>query len=91
MSPCSSSGHVTKDGELAGPRALEHLVDTVVRIDGDRHGSLRFLRALKHRFGPTDEVGLLEMVSDGLREMADATVLRGPRVRRARRRLHGHQ
>jgi DNA repair protein RadA/Sms len=71
-------GHVTKDGELAGPRALEHLVDTVVRIDGDRNGSLRLLRALKHRFGPTDEVGLLEMVSDGLREMADATVLRGP-------------
>jgi DNA repair protein RadA/Sms len=73
-------GHVTKDGELAGPRALEHLVDTVVRIDGDRHGSLRLLRALKHRFGPTDEVGLLEMVSDGLREMADATVLRGPQI-----------
>jgi DNA repair protein RadA/Sms len=73
-------GHVTKDGELAGPRALEHLVDTVVRIDGDRNGSLRLLRALKHRFGPTDEVGLLEMVSDGLREMADATVLRGPQI-----------
>jgi DNA repair protein RadA/Sms len=73
-------GHVTKDGELAGPRALEHLVDTVIRIDGDRNGSLRLLRALKHRFGPTDEVGLLEMVSDGLREMADATVLRGPQI-----------
>jgi DNA repair protein RadA/Sms len=73
-------GHVTKDGELAGPRALEHLVDTVDRIEGDRNGSLRFLRALKHRFGPTDEVGLLEMVSDGLREMADATVLRGPEL-----------
>jgi DNA repair protein RadA/Sms len=73
-------GHVTKDGELAGPRALEHLVDTVVRIEGDRNGSLRLLRALKHRFGPTDEVGLLEMVSDGLREMADATVLRGPEL-----------
>ncbi len=73
-------GHVTKDGELAGPRALEHLVDTVVRIEGDRNGSLRLLRALKHRFGPTDEVGLLEMVSDGLREMADATVLRGPQL-----------
>lgn len=71
-------GHVTKDGELAGPRALEHLVDTVVRIDGDRHGSLRLLRSLKHRFGPTGEVGLLEMAPDGLREMPDATVLRGP-------------
>jgi DNA repair protein RadA/Sms len=71
-------GHVTKDGELAGPRALEHLVDTVIRIDGDRNGSLRLLRALKHRFGATGEVGLLEMVPDGLREMPDATILRGP-------------
>jgi DNA repair protein RadA/Sms len=71
-------GHVTKDGELAGPRALEHLVDTVIRIEGDRHGSLRIIRALKHRFGATGEVGLLEMVPDGLREMSDATILRGP-------------
>ncbi len=55
-------GHVTKDGELAGPRTLEHLVDTVIRIDGDRQGSLRIIRALKHRFGATGEVGLLEMV-----------------------------
>ena len=73
-------GHVTKDGELAGPRALEHLVDTVIRIEGDRHGTLRLLRALKHRFGPTGEVGLLEMAPDGLREMPDATVLRGPEL-----------
>ncbi len=73
-------GHVTKDGELAGPRALEHLVDTVIRIEGDRHASLRLLRALKHRFGPTGEVGLLEMAPDGLREMPDATVLRGPEL-----------
>jgi DNA repair protein RadA/Sms len=71
-------GHVTKDGELAGPRALEHLVDTVIRIEGDRHGALRIVRALKHRFGATGEVGLLEMVPDGLREMPDATILRGP-------------
>jgi DNA repair protein RadA/Sms len=71
-------GHVTKDGELAGPRALEHLVDTVIRIEGDRQGPLRILRALKHRFGTTGEVGLLEMVPDGLREMPDATILRGP-------------
>lgn len=67
-------GHVTKDGELAGPRALEHLVDTVVRVEGDRHGSLRLLRALKHRFGPTDEVGLLEMVGGGLRAPLDDTL-----------------
>ncbi len=73
-------GHVTKDGELAGPRALEHLVDTVVRIEGDRHGSLRLVRALKHRFGPTGEVGLLEMVPEGLRELPDATALRGSQL-----------
>jgi DNA repair protein RadA/Sms len=74
-------GHVTKDGELAGPRTLEHLVDTVVRIEGDRHGTLRFIRAIKHRFGPTGEVGLLEMVSEGLRDLPDAALtLRGPRL-----------
>lgn len=74
-------GHVTKDGELAGPRALEHLVDTVVRIEGDRDGSLRLLRAQKHRFGPTGEVGLFEMVGDGLREVDDASrSLRGPEL-----------
>ena len=74
-------GHVTKDGELAGPRALEHLVDTVVRIEGDRHGALRTVRALKHRFGATGEVGLFEMAGEGLREIADASVsLRGPQL-----------
>jgi len=74
-------GHVTKDGELAGPRALEHLVDTVVRIEGDRNGSLRLLRAQKHRFGPTGEVGLFEMVGEGLRELVDASAtLRGPQL-----------
>jgi len=67
-------GHVTKDGELAGPRTLEHLVDTVIRIEGDRYASLRLVRALKHRFGPTGEVGLLEMVSDGLRELPDTAL-----------------
>ena len=67
-------GHVTKDGELAGPRALEHVVDTVLRIEGDRHGSLRVVRALKHRFGPTGEVGLFEMVADGLRELPDGSL-----------------
>ena len=74
-------GHVTKDGELAGPRTLEHLVDTVIRIEGDRYGTLRFIRALKHRFGATGEVGLLEMVNEGLRELPDAGVaLRGPQL-----------
>jgi DNA repair protein RadA/Sms len=74
-------GHVTKDGELAGPRALEHLVDTVVRIEGERQGTLRLLRAQKHRFGPTGEVGLFEMVGEGLRELDDASrSLRGPQL-----------
>ena len=74
-------GHVTKDGELAGPRTLEHLVDTVVRIEGDRQGSLRLLRTLKHRFGPTGEVGLLEMVHEGLRDLPDAALaMRGPQL-----------
>jgi DNA repair protein RadA/Sms len=59
-------GHVTKDGGLAGPRALEHLVDTVLTFEGDRHHGLRMLRAAKHRFGATGEVGLLEMTSRGL-------------------------
>ncbi|HUY16693.1 MAG TPA: ATPase domain-containing protein, partial [Acidimicrobiales bacterium] len=74
-------GHVTKDGELAGPRALEHLVDTVVRIEGERQGTLRLLRAQKHRFGPTGEVGLFEMVGEGLLELNDASrSLRGPQL-----------
>ena len=74
-------GHVTKDGELAGPRTLEHLVDTVVRIEGDRHGTVRFIRAIKHRFGPTGEVGLLEMAGEGLRELPDAALaFRGPQL-----------
>lgn len=67
-------GHVTKDGELAGPRALEHLVDTVVRIEGDRYGTLRVVRAVKHRFGPTGEVGLLEMVNEGLRDLPETAM-----------------
>ena len=71
-------GHVTKDGDLAGPRALEHLVDTVIRIEGDRHGSLRILRAQKHRFGPTGEIGLLEMDARGLRDLPEPTLTRAP-------------
>ncbi len=64
-------GHVTKDGSLAGPRSLEHLVDAVLMLEGDRYGSLRLLRALKNRHGSTEEVGVLEMTPDGLREVAD--------------------
>jgi DNA repair protein RadA/Sms len=71
-------GHVTKENEMAGPRALEHLVDTVLRVDGDRHGTLRLLRAQKHRFGPTGEVGLLQMASNGLRELPDPSNMLRP-------------
>ena len=59
-------GHVTKDGGLAGPRVLEHVVDTVLQFEGDRHHALRLLRASKHRFGPTNELGLFEMAGAGL-------------------------
>jgi predicted ATP-dependent serine protease len=59
-------GHVTKEGGLAGPRVLEHVVDTVLQFEGDRHHALRLLRASKHRFGPTTELGLFEMVEKGL-------------------------
>lgn len=64
-------GHVTKGGDLAGPRALEHLVDTVLTVEGDRHHALRALRCLKHRFGPTGELGLFEMTEQGLRGVDD--------------------
>jgi DNA repair protein RadA/Sms len=68
-------GHVTKEGTLAGPRTLEHVVDTVLAFDGDRHHTLRFLHALKHRFGSTQEVGLLEMGELGLRDVPDPSAL----------------
>ena len=64
-------GHVTKDGSIAGPRVLEHLVDTVLSFEGDRHHALRVLRAVKHRFGPVGEVGMWEMTSAGLRPVPD--------------------
>ncbi len=64
-------GHVTKDGGLAGPRTLEHIVDTVLSFDGDRRNDLRFLRAVKHRFGPTSEAGVFEMVGTGLKAVKD--------------------
>ncbi len=65
-------GHVTKEGALAGPRVLEHLVDTVLTFEGDRHHALRLLRCVKHRFGPTGELGLFEMTDSGMRGMPDA-------------------
>ncbi len=68
-------GHVTKDGSIAGPRSLEHLVDVVLHFDGDRHGRLRLVRALKNRFGPTDEVGCFELGENGLIGLADPSGL----------------
>ncbi|TVR27477.1 MAG: DNA repair protein RadA, partial [Ilumatobacter sp.] len=68
-------GHVTKDGGLAGPRVLEHVVDTVLAFEGDRHHALRLLRATKHRFGPTGELGLFEMAGTGLVGVPDASRL----------------
>jgi len=64
-------GHVTKDGALAGPRVLEHLVDCVLQFEGERERTYRTLRALKNRFGSTNEVGVFEMREDGLVEVAD--------------------
>jgi DNA repair protein RadA/Sms len=64
-------GHVTKDGSIAGPRTLEHLVDAVIDLGGDRGGVMRLVRASKNRFGSTDELGVLEMGETGLREVAD--------------------
>ncbi|MBW3627240.1 MAG: DNA repair protein RadA [Actinobacteria bacterium] len=68
-------GHVTKDGALAGPRALEHVVDTVLSFEGDRHHALRLLRAVKHRFGSTQELGLFEMTDQGLLGVPDPSGL----------------
>jgi DNA repair protein RadA/Sms len=66
-------GHVTKEGSLAGPKILEHIVDTVLYFDTERHDLLRVLRAQKNRFGPTDELGLFEMGEKGLLEVGDAS------------------
>jgi DNA repair protein RadA/Sms len=68
-------GHVTKDGSIAGPRLLEHIVDVVCSFEGDRQTALRFVRALKNRFGPTDEVGCFEMTGDGIAEVPDPSGL----------------
>lgn len=62
-------GHVTKEGTVAGPRVLEHMVDTVLYFEGDRHASYRILRAVKNRFGSTNEIGVFEMKNDGLNQV----------------------
>ncbi|MGN0405441.1 MAG: DNA repair protein RadA [Bariatricus sp.] len=66
-------GHVTKEGTVAGPRVLEHMVDTVLYFEGDRHASYRILRGVKNRFGSTNEIGVFEMRQDGLREVKNAS------------------
>ena len=68
-------GHVTKEGTVAGPRVLEHVVDTVLAFEGDRHHALRMVRAVKHRHGPTGELGLFEMTGDGLAGVSDPSAI----------------
>jgi DNA repair protein RadA/Sms len=68
-------GHVTKDGQIAGPKLIEHMVDTVLYFEGDRGHAFRILRAAKNRFGATDEIGVFEMVAEGLREVANPSEL----------------
>jgi DNA repair protein RadA/Sms len=68
-------GHVTKDGQIAGPKVIEHMVDTVLYFEGDRGLPYRILRAVKNRFGPSDEIGVFEMVTGGLQEVANPSEL----------------
>jgi DNA repair protein RadA/Sms len=68
-------GHVTKDGQIAGPKVIEHMVDTVLYFEGDRGLPYRILRAVKNRFGPSDEIGVFEMVTGGLKEVANPSEL----------------
>ncbi len=64
-------GHINKDGQLAGPKVLEHMVDAVLQFEGDRNHLYRILRSIKNRFGSTNEIGIFEMMSDGLREVSN--------------------
>jgi DNA repair protein RadA/Sms len=68
-------GHVTKDGSVAGPRVLEHLVDVVLHFEGDKHSTLRMVRGIKNRYGPADEVGCFELRDDGIHGVADPSGL----------------
>jgi DNA repair protein RadA/Sms len=68
-------GHVTKDGAVAGPRTLEHLVDVVLSFEGERHSRLRLVRTVKNRFGPADEVGCFDLTDDGIEGLADPSGL----------------
>src|SRR6202034_2687034 len=68
-------GHVTKDGQIAGPRVVEHMVDAVMSFEGEGAPQFRILRAIKNRFGPTDEIGVFEMTGGGLSEIANPSAL----------------
>ena len=68
-------GHVTKDGQIAGPRVVEHMVDTVLYFEGEQNHQFRLLRAVKNRFGPNDEIGVFEMTAKGLVEVKNPSVL----------------
>ena len=68
-------GHVTKDGQIAGPRVVEHMVDAVLYFEGERSHQFRILRAVKNRFGPADEIGVFEMADAGLREVTNPSAL----------------
>ncbi len=68
-------GHITKDGAIAGPKVLEHMVDTVLYFEGDKNGYLRVLRSIKNRFGATNEIGIFEMMSKGLKEVKNPSLL----------------
>ena len=91
-SPSLLVGHVTKDGSIAGPRVLEHLVDVVLQFEGDRHSRLRLVRAVKNRYGPTDEVGCFDLSDVGIVGLADPSGLfLSSRDHRGRRHLrHRH-
>ncbi|MCB9262234.1 MAG: DNA repair protein RadA [Flavobacteriales bacterium] len=69
--PVMLIGHITKDGQIAGPKVLEHMVDTVLQFEGDRHHVYRILRAIKNRFGSASEMGIYEMLGDGLKEVSN--------------------
>ena len=73
-------GHVNKDGAIAGPKVMEHIVDAVLYFEGERHQSYRILRAVKNRFGSTNEIGVFEMLDKGLREVSNPSIPRIPSI-----------
>jgi len=75
QTPVILIGHINKEGSLAGPKVLEHMVDTVLQFEGDQHHQYRILRSSKNRFGSTDELGLFEMIAEGLREVSNPSEL----------------